>query len=249
MRVLFLMENPYFVRFRDELFDLGAHVNLSQRDKDVYVVRIEKILDNLVEPSDQSDQNERWLSKMRKYYTDFFALFDSQVLKIESSTVLSDISKLNLHLGKVDGKEDMYELLGPKESVAEALVLIQNAEKASKKYDADAEIVDDEISGLKLHQIRILFVNKYIKCLQSKYSHLMVRINTKNRNVQYKGARGQINEAKLLLADILDRVKTKTIPGDEMLVKFVLAKEMDIVSWLKEKVRLRQQNCYYFFLS
>ena len=71
-----------------------------------------------------------------------------------------------------------------------------------------------------------------------KYKDMLLKIDAKNRSVNFRGTRAQIKDANIILKDILDRIIVSTMPADDALIKLVLFKEIDIVTWLKEKVNI-----------
>ena len=228
LKVLFLMEDMYFPRLRDDLMKLGARVTKRITPDGIYELKIE----SLFEKVDAS----QWKSDVGQLVQRFMELFDSKRLKIANSNIFQMAQEKCVVLNTE--KKDLYELVGTKEALGEINFLLQKLEQQMEsKRVYDEEIVDDEQTGLKLFQIRILFVNKYVLQMREQHPEMLLSIDAKNRSVHFRGTRLQISDAKSVLKAVLDSVLVSTMPADDALVKLMLFKENDIVKWIKEKVK------------
>ena len=238
-KLLFLKEELYFPRFKDGLLSINASVTKRITPEGLYIVKMDQIVVNELNEEDKALQkDDEWTKKVSQYVEDFFGLFESKVEKIENQEILKHIER-NCVVQKIDTQENTYEITGPTETFAEINILLQKIQmqiEAQKSFNE--EIIDHETNGLKLFQIRILYVNKFVKLINEKYRDMLLKIDAKNRSVNFRGTRAQIKDANIILKDILDRIIVSTMPADDALIKLVLFKEIDIVTWLKEKVNI-----------
>ena len=230
LKVLFLFDELYLKQFTDDLFDMEAAVK-PKADSDEKQIRIECSLPNT---SSQAAHQE-WHKKVNDYLTKFFGQFEICLIQISDiDEILKRVTYDTMRVECTRIETNCVELCGFKELV-EKLATAMYAER-DKRLEDEQEIVEETRSGLKLFQIRVLFVNKYIKQMRDKHANLTVKIDAKNSIVGMKGTRAQIKDANENLDSIIKSIKTSKYPADDLLIKLIENKEMDVVTWLKDQV-------------
>ncbi len=141
--------------------------------------------------------------------------------------------------------EDQCELIGFKDQVKYVADLIKNLNEIFLKQ-AIEETTQDEITGLKLYQCRILFVNKYAKLIKDKYENIQVKINTKSGTVELKdGTRSQLDDAKKIAQEILQSIKNRLVVKKSIFLKLITQKEKKIADWLVKINKISYFNVTY----
>ena len=131
--------------------------------------------------------------------------------------------------------EDQWELIGFKDEVKYVADLIKNENEILKQEIE--ETTKDEITGLKLYQCRILFVNKYAKLIKDKYENIQVKINTKSGTVELKeGTRSQLDDAKQMAQEILRNIKSRLVAKKSIFFKLITQKEK-IADWFVKIIK------------
>ena len=218
LKILFLKDEPFFPQFRKDLEALGAQVTKNVALENVYEIKIE------INSDGNKVRDEKRLSSVKEYIKNYFSLFDSQTIQTKNIELLSTIC-MNVYAQKVN--ESIYEICGLRDEVAKVKSIMVEMEE---------KVIEDEVIGLKLFQVRILFVNKFIMNMRETYGNLKIMIDARNRRIQFKGTYAQIKEAKKKLNDILSRITLTTLKADEALINLIQLKEIDVVNWLKSKV-------------
>lgn len=236
IKVLFLFEGNYMKQFINELLEREAAAIVSTKaDSDEKLIRIECTLTNTT--SSQSTVHQEWHTKVNEYLTQFFGQFETCLIQINDiDEILKRVTYdvMRVECTRIDA--NCVELCGFKELVDSFATSIY-AER-DKQLESEKEIVEETRSDLKLYQIRVLFVDKYIKQMRDKHANLMVKIDARSSVVVMKGTRAQIKDANENLNMIISSIKTIKYPADDLMIKLIENKEMDVVTWLKDQVKL-----------
>ena len=224
MKVLYYFDGAYLNEFTNELFDMEAGV-LKQSDDSIKIECSEE------DPNKYSE----WNRNVNQYIRKFFDNFDVKTVRVNNiDEVINqlDFDKLRANVKKVD--EGSIELCGFKQLVNS---LSQKINQISKEISEDEKkVCEEQIENLKLHEIRVLLVHKYIKQMREKHPNFATKVDPRNRIVTLQGTRAQIKDAKHELNKILSMIVSRVLPSDEITIKFMVNKEIDIVTWLKNKV-------------
>jgi hypothetical protein len=129
--------------------------------------------------------------------------------------------------------ENNFKICGFKDLVKKLAEDILNEE--TKRQQSDHEIIEVKRTGFQLYEIRVLFVNKFIKQMKDKFPNLTIKIEAKSLSINFNGIRSEIKAVNDQIDSIVESIKTINYPADDLLVKLIENKEMDVVSWLKDK--------------
>jgi hypothetical protein len=224
MKVLYYFDGTYLNEFTNELFDMEAGV-LKQSDDSIKIECSEE------DPNQYSEWNRIVDQYIRKFF-DNFDVKTIKVNKIDEVIKQLDFDKLRANVKRVD--EGSIELCGFKQLVNSlALQINQISQEISED---EKKVCEEQIENLTLNQIRVLLVHKYIKQMREKHQNFVTKVDPKNRIVTLHGTRAQIKDAKQELNKVLSMIVNRVLPSDEITIKFLVNKEIDIVTWLKNKV-------------
>ena len=232
------------LKFFDNSLENDLSFELKERQSSLKLQQINDIFELFCEcthdlPSDliQFKQiKQKWELEIENFIKSFFKKFTIEKILIKypnkvTNNLIYDKSKVTLT--KMDDlvQNSWLEVAGFTDDV--------------QKLIADIEIIDVfvppeipinySIKGLNLHEIRILFVVKYIKQLKLKYPSLVVNINHKLLQVDLNGLPSEIKEAENICKKILNDIQFIDAPFDEIEIKFFDQKVHDVVDWLKEE--------------
>ena len=232
MKVLYYFDGTYLTEFTNELFDMEAGV-LKQSDDSIKIECSEE------DPNKYSE----WNRNVNEYIRKFFDNFDVKTIRannIDEVIKQLDFDKLRANVKRVD--EGSIELCGFKQLVNS---LAQQIDEISKEISEDEKkVCEEQIENLTLNQIRVLLVHKYIKQMREKHPNFVAKVDPRNKIVTLHGTRAQIKDAKQELNKILSMIVSRVLPSDEITIKFMVNKEIDIVTWLKNKVFIFEINVF-----
>jgi hypothetical protein len=88
------------------------------------------------------------------------------------------------------GHSNTLELIGFRETISEAETQILN--KINEIVKKEAETTDGKLSDLPLYQLRILYVNRYVRRMKSKFRDFECSVSTKESCVNFKGRKSDV---------------------------------------------------------
>lgn len=91
-----------------------------------------------------------------------------------------------------------------------------------------------QISDLKWFQTRMLFERKYFQFVSETYTKLAVMIDTNLTRIWYRGSRQDIDEAKSLAFDILDKILGTEVEAEQSVLARMTEREPELESIIKQ---------------
>jgi hypothetical protein len=226
LKVLELFDEAYLKQLTDELFDLDAALIIS-KSKALEEIRIECSLENL-------SNTQNWHKTVHDHCDNFFDQFHVLNIQIENvDNVLKSVKYDKMRVECMRLGENNFKICGFKDLVKKLAEDILNEE--TKHQQSDHEIIEVKRTGFQLYEIRVLFVNKFIKQMKDKFPNLTIKIEAKSLSINFNGIRSEIKAVNDQIDSIVESIKTINYPADDLLVKLIENKEMDVVSWLKDK--------------
>ncbi|RNA43786.1 hypothetical protein BpHYR1_014723 [Brachionus plicatilis] len=232
-----------------KIFDYSLEEDLAKKLEDCQSSFELKLVGDTIElfcecthdlPSGINEYKEiklKWEKDIENLINSFFEQFKIENALIKYPSIVEEkvnFDKIKVKLIKKDDREQnsQYIVAGFADDVQKLMVDIQREDVFVPPVME--EPVMDQIAGLELYQIRILFVVKYIKTLKEKYPSMTVSINHRQLKVALKGKPSEIAQAKDLCREILSKIKFRDLPFEQIEIKFFAKKEIEVVNWLKE---------------
>ena len=230
-KVLNFFNGIYLNTLESQLSSLNASLKRIN-DFEVRVDYMNQLPESLNQEEFAKFQSE-WQDKVKASVSEFFDGFESKIVKINSPEILASlkIENWNAVINKVSDFEDSFEVFGLKSSVDSIVTAIETINHNQAKIES--EIVCDQISELKLYEIRILFVNKFRNVIKEAFNDVVVNIVAKDGVVKIQGTKHQINHVKRKACEMLASIVKKEIPANLAMIKFVTKKENLMATWLR----------------
>jgi hypothetical protein len=132
---------------------------------------------------------QKWEQNVRSCLDEFFSQFELRQIKLVSSNLLEKIKYDHMRvcmtkLEKSD-KSIYADLYGFKHSVLELSEKIEQENESCMKRTT--EIVTVKNNGYKVHEIRLLFIIKFISTIKAKYPDLSIVMNPRDGSITMKG--------------------------------------------------------------
>jgi hypothetical protein len=239
--VLYYWDEICFKKFVSDLFNLAAFPIKHPDDK--MQIDIEPTI-NLNELN--LEEAESYWKKVIEYLSKFFLNFETKsVLVKNAEEALEKVSfdKDKVHLKLLPLKDDkkqsannvqFVEVCGLVQYVNETLIELEVFNR--KEEQKENELINDTMTGLKLYETRILYVNKFIKNMKDKYNSVIVTLNPKSGVMQLEnGTRAEIKDIKKNVKELLSLITKIDYPVSEEILKFIELKEHAVVSWQRKQ--------------
>lgn len=173
-----------------------------------------------------------WQMKVKSKIESFFSEFNAQKIIIKNpDKFLTNIKydKLKINVRKLDNNEinSEYEVAGFKEQVSRMIDLIK---KENESNDQDKQETF-EITGLKLHECRILLINNYIQNLTELFKDIKVDLLVKTGVIKITGTRDEIDVAELKAKELLNKIVSRLVYRKSLFLKFIQKREKAVVKW------------------
>lgn len=248
--------NAYLKDFNNQLNKLEALAELTFLNNKL-VVRIKTTLSAQRQQNEQ--QVEQWRNKIDSFVVNYFGLFVMKRVKLpcKKQEFKYDLSKSNAKLVWLDGetveltglKADVdkleNELIANNETRERKQSLNSNKENSIPKLMSRSRNVSETkttssetetflISDLKWFQTRMLFEKKYFLFITEMYKDLSVLVDTQLTRIYYSGTRKDIEDAKKLAFDILDRILGTEVESSPEMNEKITANETRLLNLLKQ---------------
>jgi hypothetical protein len=233
-RILFFWEELQYIRLKNELLEINSQITEDISNRKLIKIWCKINFQNIKLENRANYESIvlNWEKNTKQHLMKFFSEFDNQTvnIQIKDSNFLEKLKYDRLRVMITKLNEEQWELIGFKDQVKYVADLIKNENEILKQ--AIEETTKDEITGLKLYQCRILFVNKYAKLIKDKYENIQVKINTKSGTVELKeGTRSQLDDAKQMAQEILRNIKSRLVAKKSIFLKLITQKEKKIADW------------------
>lgn len=148
---------------------------------------------------------------------------------IELTGLLTDIKIVQNSLNKENINHSHNN--GVKKLSNETEKKIISSEKVDSKTSSEETF---QISDLKWFQTKMLFERKYFQFVSETYQNLAVMIDTNLTRIWYTGKKQDIEDAKRLAFDILDKILGIEVEVDKKVLKRMTEKENELMNLLKK---------------
>lgn len=248
-RILFFWEELQYNRLKNELLEINSQITEDISNRKLIKIWCKINFQNIKLENRANYESIvlNWEKNTKQHLVKFFSEFDNQTvnIQIKDSNFFEKLKYDRLRVMITKLNEDQCELIGFKDQVKYVADLIKNLNEIFLKQ-AIEETTQDEITGLKLYQCRILFVNKYAKLIKDKYENIQVKINTKSGTVELKdGTRSQLDDAKKIAQEILQSIKNRLVVKKSIFLKLITQKEKKIADWLVKINKISYFNVTY----
>ncbi len=179
IKVLMIFEDQFFEQLKFDLEDMNATLTKSN---DTTSIKIESL--------DHNKITENWLFDVKNFLSKFFDDYVIKQITVTNEQVLSKIEydKLRVDLLRVASITDesfIYEAIGFKEPVD---TLIEQIKRENQIFEEKKNVIISEtVSGLKVYEIRILFVYKFIVSMRQMHSNVNIVMKSKTGTVEITG--------------------------------------------------------------
>ncbi|CAF0800762.1 unnamed protein product [Brachionus calyciflorus] len=223
--------DTFLKEFETQLTDRQASLKITDSN-DIVCECTHDLPDNEIE---FNQLKLKWEADMNAFVQNYLKQFSFKEITIRNPD--KTLSKINFDDLKVKiipiNQPNLFEFIGYSETVNKVILEIEREDELIKQEEE--KLIDDTYDVNELYQIRILFVNKFIKQMKDKYPNMHALINPKKLMVSLRGTSAQIRDAKNLASDIISRIKHRDVPMEAMKAHFFENKEGDVVNWLREK--------------
>lgn len=201
-----------------------------------------KILCNLDQSElEDKDKVKKWHQKVLVCRKSFFSKFTRQVIQLPKGKTVPKNTFYDSKSVMVDWKSDSQaDIIGEKNEVKRVVQILVKKDKISQKDDLPDKLDFGNpnentfiINDLKWFQIKILFEEEYFKNLSDNFDKLNVVLNTDLTRICLSGKKNQIEKAKNMAFDILNKIMGAEIECDLITLQNL---DQDIIfKFLKEK--------------
>lgn len=155
-------------------------------------------------------------------------------------------AKVDKTAEKEPARADIKDQIAKLEVAAEALKIGKESKRLkvesseSEDDDTSNEICTDKIEGLKLHQVRILFINQFIKKMSEQYKDVKVSIQPRighqldSGSITITGKRANVNRVHQLATEMVQSIKRQQFPADVAVLTFIDKRTNDVVQWMRK---------------
>lgn len=204
--------------------DLNSLVDLNLGENTLKV-QYNKVIDQNMSEDEYNCLNKNWQQEMLGRVREFFGQFKKEIFQCEDM-LIREFLRTERNLNIEDLQDGTIEIFGKSDPVEKVL---QQIEALTQK------VVTEEMNDLNLTQIRMLYVNKYISSMKTKFPELEIKINIKLVQVKITGKQRQVDEARNTIRSIMSKMKMKARSFEPTMLTFFSEKEKFFVDLIKAR--------------